>query len=177
MQTRPCRIAVIPADFAAFSQRCVPRRDDPENAEFLRALLLLGGALFMLTLLAYLCTTNWTWPFPRDKATLVLGRDFLNLWMYGRALLDADPARFYDIVDLQCRTGKTAGPRLSRPELAEPADRAGGDGAVRLLAYFPALFAWFAVSLLAVLSRRPPRGCRLRACSRWCWYRRPHCFA
>ena len=31
-----------------------PKADNPEDAEFLRALLVLGGALFTLTLLAYL---------------------------------------------------------------------------------------------------------------------------
>ena len=56
-----------------------PRTRDPANAEFLRALLVLGGALFVLTIATYLATTNWTGAFPRDKATLVLGRDFLNL--------------------------------------------------------------------------------------------------
>ena len=35
-----------------------PPTRDPDNAEFLRGLLLLGGALFVLTLIAYLCTTQ-----------------------------------------------------------------------------------------------------------------------
>src|ERR1700755_1658364 len=69
-----------------------PATRDPDNAEFLRALLVLGGALFVLTIATYLATTNWAGAFPRDKATLVLGRDFLNLWMYGRALFDGGEA-------------------------------------------------------------------------------------
>src|ERR1700739_2713383 len=75
-----------------------PETRDPVNAEFLRALLVLGGALFVLTIATYLATTDWAGAFPRDKATLVFGRDFLNLWMYGRALFEGgEPARFYDI--------------------------------------------------------------------------------
>ena len=37
----------------------VPETRDPDNAEFLRALLLLGGALFVLTIATYLATTDW----------------------------------------------------------------------------------------------------------------------
>jgi hypothetical protein len=39
---------------------------------------------------------TWAWPFPRDASTLVVGRDFLNFWMYGRAAWLPDPSRFYD---------------------------------------------------------------------------------
>src|ERR1044072_7459930 len=91
-----------------FRNLAAPTRD-PDNAEFLRGLLLLGGALFVLTLIAYLCTTSWTWPFPRDKATLVVGRDFLNLWMQGRAIGDADPMRFYDIFTYNDELAKMLG--------------------------------------------------------------------
>ena len=34
---------------------------------------------------------------PRDYMRFVVGRDFLNLWMYGRAAFEADPSRFYDV--------------------------------------------------------------------------------
>src|ERR1700742_2632889 len=73
----------------------VPATREPQKAEFLRVLMILGGTLFVLTLISYLLTTNWTGAFPRDKATLVLGRDFLNLWMYGVAAFEPDPARYY----------------------------------------------------------------------------------
>src|ERR1700752_2421031 len=86
--------AVGGSSLRRFFNALVPQTQTPENAEFLRALIVLGGALFALTLLTYFLTMSWTWPFPRDKATLVLGRDFLNLWMYGRAVGDADPAGF-----------------------------------------------------------------------------------
>ena len=70
-------------------QNLAPTTREAANAEFLRALLVLGGALFVLTLLSYFLTTDWASAFPRDKATLVVGRDFLNLWMYGRAAFEA----------------------------------------------------------------------------------------
>ena len=46
---------------------------------------------------AYFWTITWIAPIPRDATTLVVGRDFMNFWMYGRAAaFTADPGRFYD---------------------------------------------------------------------------------
>jgi hypothetical protein len=132
-----------------FFNALVPELDDPKDAEFLRALLLLGGALFTLTLLTYFCTTSWTWPFPRDKATLVLGRDFLNLWMYGRALLDVDPARFYDIATYNGELARLLGAGYPGQNWPNPPTALVVMAPFGLLAYFPALIAWFAVGLLA----------------------------
>src|SRR6478609_2310559 len=133
-----------------FSDAIVPKVDDPESAEFLRALLLLGGALFVLMLLTYFCTVNWTWPYPRDKATLVLGRDFLNLWMYGRAVLnDVDPARFYDVATYNAELARLVGPGYPGQNWPNPPTALVVMAPFGLLAYFPALIAWFAVGLLA----------------------------
>ena len=35
-----------------------PQTENPQNSEFLQALLVLGGVLFALTVLTYLCTTH-----------------------------------------------------------------------------------------------------------------------
>ena len=127
----------------------VPETDDPENAEFLRALLLLGGARFTLTLLTYFGTTSGTWPFPRDKATLVLGRDFLNLWMYGRAVGDVDPARFYDTATYNGELARLLGPLYPGQNWPNPPTALVVMAPFGLLAYFPALIAWFATGFLA----------------------------
>jgi hypothetical protein len=126
----------------------VPEMGEPENAEFLRALLLLGGTLFTLTLLTYFCTTSWTWPFPRDKATLVLGRDFLNLWMYGRAVHDIDPARFYDIATYNGELARLLGPGYPGQNWPNPPTALAVMAPFGLLAYFPALIAWFVIGTL-----------------------------
>jgi hypothetical protein len=61
------------------------------------ALLTWASALFVgLTALHYAWTISWSAPIPRDATTLVVGRDFLNFWMYGRAAWLPDPGRFYD---------------------------------------------------------------------------------
>lgn len=143
----------------------VPNTDNPEDAEFLRALLVLGGALFSLTLLTYFCTTSWSWPFPRDKATLVLGRDFLNLWMYGRAVFDVDPARFYDIVTYNDELAKLLGPSYPGQNWPNPPTALVVMAPFGWLSYFPALIAWFATGILAfyLAGRREVADARILA--------------
>jgi hypothetical protein len=63
----------------------------------LRDFAVLGTALFAITLVAYVWTIDWRGAIPRDGTTLAVGRDFLNLWMYGRAAGSADPGQFYDL--------------------------------------------------------------------------------
>src|SRR5690606_25275570 len=55
------------------------------------SVLFSGGVI-----VAYLVTADWSQAIPRDGTSLVIGRDFLNFWMYGRAAFTADPSRFYD---------------------------------------------------------------------------------
>jgi hypothetical protein len=64
----------------------------------LKVLLGAGTIFAVLTAGYYVFSATWTEPFPRDASTLVVGRDFLNFWMYGRAAWTPDPGRFYDVV-------------------------------------------------------------------------------
>jgi hypothetical protein len=157
--------AVAGSSLRRFFNALVPQTRTPENAEFLRALLVLGGALFVLTLLTYFSTTNWTWPFPRDKATLVLGRDFLNLWMYGRAVSDADPARFYDLATYNDELARLLGAGYPGQNWPNPPTALVIMAPFGLLAYFPALIAWFAIGLLAffLAGRREVSDARILA--------------
>jgi len=126
-----------------------PATREPQNSEFLRALAILGGALFVLTLVSYLLTTNWTGAFPRDKATLVLGRDFLNLWMYGVAAFEPDSSRFYDLVTYNHELANMLGPGYPGQNWPNPPTALVVMAPFGLLSYFPALLAWFSVSGLA----------------------------
>src|SRR6201991_4567763 len=130
-------------------QNLVPATHEPADAEFLRALIVLGGALFVLTLASYLFTTTWSGAFPRDKATLVVGRDFLNLWMYGVAAFEPDPARYYDIVTYNDTLAHLLGPGYPGQNWPNPPTALVVMAPFGVLSYFPALFAWFAVSLVA----------------------------
>jgi hypothetical protein len=129
--------------------RLVPDTRDRADAELLRALLILGATLFALTILTYLCTTHWANAFPRDRTTLVVGRDFLNLWMYGRAVFDTEPARFYDIVTYNAELAKLLGPGYLGQNWPNPPTALVIMAPFGLLDYFPALTAWFSASLLA----------------------------
>jgi hypothetical protein len=68
-------------------------KESRDAARFLAwmSALFSGGVL-----VAYLVTADWSPEIPRDGTSLVVGRDFLNFWMYGRAAVTADPSRFYD---------------------------------------------------------------------------------
>ena len=45
---------------------------------------------------AYIAGLHGSWPFLRDQAGYVVGRDLLNTWLAGKAALLPDPGRFYD---------------------------------------------------------------------------------
>ena len=46
---------------------------------------------------------------PRDGTGLVAGRDFLNLWMAGKAAWGVDPAQFYDLATYQAAMARFVG--------------------------------------------------------------------
>lgn len=127
-----------------------------ESRETLRALLFLGALAFVLLAIKYFLTLEWRDPIPRDGSSLVVGRDFLNMWMYGRTALTADPSRFYDPqlynAELQAMLGGDyPGQNWSYPPsimlLAAPFGR---------LPYLPALVAWLllTMSILVWTARR-----------------------
>src|SRR5437763_2867205 len=70
-----------------------------EDNEAIRSLNILGAFFFCVAAIGYLLTASWQPGIPRDGTSLVVGRDFLNFWMYGRAAADADPGRFYDAAE------------------------------------------------------------------------------
>jgi hypothetical protein len=67
-----------------------------EDRSALRLLTWASGGFVVVTAVYYVATISWVGPIPRDATTLVVGRDFLNFWMYGRAAWMPDPSRFYD---------------------------------------------------------------------------------
>ncbi|MGJ4926028.1 glycosyltransferase family 87 protein [Bradyrhizobium sp. HKCCYLS2038] len=127
-----------------------PAAADPADSEMLRSLLILGGLLFVLTLATYVATAHWTWPFPRDKTTLVIGRDFLNLWMFGRAAFGDDPTRFYDLVAYNHELAAMLGPNYPIQNWPNPPNALVVMAPFGLLDYFPALAAWAVLSALAL---------------------------
>src|ERR1051325_10049410 len=72
-----------------------PALSSPDR-DLAKAFAILGGFFLTATVGVYLWKLDGHPPFPRDGSTLVVGRDFLNLWMYGRAAALPDPGRWYD---------------------------------------------------------------------------------
>jgi hypothetical protein len=66
------------------------------NQDALKACAVLGGFFVVVAIGAYIYTLDIRPLFPRDGTTLVVGRDFLNFWMYGRAAQLPDPGQWYD---------------------------------------------------------------------------------
>ena len=67
-----------------------------QSRDSLRPLTILAAIFFVATAAYYFYTISWVEPIPRDATNLVIGRDFLNFWMYGRAAATPNPSRFYD---------------------------------------------------------------------------------
>jgi hypothetical protein len=88
--------------------------------------------------------------FPRDKTGLVVGRDFLNLWMYGRAVTDADPERFYDLATYNTELLRLLGPNYPGQNWPNPPTALLLMAPFGLLGFFPALLAWMAAGLTSL---------------------------
>ncbi|MGJ5177092.1 glycosyltransferase family 87 protein [Bradyrhizobium oligotrophicum] len=129
--------------------RRIPTVTNDADREMLQGLLLMGALLFILTLLTYVWTTQWSGPFPRDATTLVVGRDFLNFWMYGRAAFTPDPSRFYDIAVYNDALSALLGSDYPGQNVPNPPNALAVMAPFGLLPYLPALACWFAIGLLA----------------------------
>ncbi len=87
--------------FTGWLARLLPPGLGRDDSALFRDFAVLGSALFAVTFIAYAWTIDWRGAIPRDGTTLAVGRDFLNLWMYGRAATSPDPGQFYDLAAYQ----------------------------------------------------------------------------
>ncbi|MGJ4945385.1 glycosyltransferase family 87 protein [Bradyrhizobium sp. HKCCYLS1011] len=126
-----------------------PAAANEADREMLRGLAVLGGGFFIFTFVTFLWATQWSWPFPRDGSTLVVGRDFLNFWMYGRAAFTPDPSRFYDLSIYNDALAALLGPGYPGQNVPNPPNALVVMAPFGLLNYVPALLLWFALGLLA----------------------------
>ena len=118
-----------------------------ESREAARALLLLAAFFVVLTTGAYLYSMAWTGSIPRDGTTLVVGRDFLNLWMYGRAAWLTDPARWYDVAQYNAALEAVVGPNYPGQNWTNPPSLMFLMAPFGLLGYLPALLLWTVLSI------------------------------
>lgn len=122
------------------------------NRRLLRDFVLMGGVFFLVAIIVYAWLLPSASPFPRDGSGLVVGRDFLNFWMYGRAAASAQPWTWYDLGAYHQAIAALLGPgypgqNWSYPPsimlLAAPFGRMG---------YLPALALWTAFGLSTFLA-------------------------
>lgn len=111
----------------------------------------------LVTFCAQAVTIGWGGPFPRDASGLVVGRDFLNMWMYGQAAWSADPWRWYDVGRYQADMAALLGPGYPGQNWSYPPTVMLLAAGLGLLPYLPALALWTGFGLwtfVAALRRR-----------------------
>lgn len=119
-------------------------------AERLR-LLWIGAALLLLVFVpAYLLTITPGHGIARDGTSLVVGRDFLNIWMYGRAAWESDPARYYHMPTYLAALGPIVGEGYPGQLWSYPPVALLIAAPFGLLSYLPALLLWTLAGLVAL---------------------------
>ena len=112
----------------------------------LRGLAAAGGIAFAVVVIAYMATVNWHSAIPRDAIGAVLGRDFLNFWMYGHAAWLHDPARFYDVTTYNNFLRAALGNDLPLQDWSYPPHLLLVAAPFGFIGYLPALVLWFALT-------------------------------
>lgn len=89
--------------------------------------LLLAAAVcvFLWVMAPYLSSTEWKQGFLRENLTeheseWVIGRDFLNLWLAGKAAWEENPERYYDIAQYKKRVEEAAGEAYPQQQWSYP---------------------------------------------------------
>lgn len=112
-------------------------------------LLWIGAGLTLLIFVPAYCLTLTLGPgIPRDGTSLVVGRDFLNIWMYGRAAWQADPARYYDMPTYLAALGPVVGAGYPGQLWSYPPVALLIAAPFGLLPYLPALLLWTASGIV-----------------------------
>lgn len=115
-------------------------------------LLWVGAALLLLVFVpAYIFTLTPGHGIPRDGTSLVVGRDFLNIWMYGRAAWQADPQRYYDMDSYLAALGPVVGAGYPGQLWSYPPVAMLIAAPFGLLPYLPALALWTMCGTVAFL--------------------------
>lgn len=120
------------------------RSADPRHPLFFA-----GAIMVAIFLPYYLLTLDFRWPIPRDGTGLAVGRDFLNVWLYGRAAWAPDPARFYDWPAHWAAIEAVAGAEYPGQQWSYPPTLLLLTAPFGLLPYLPALAAWTVAGIVA----------------------------
>jgi Glycosyltransferase family 87 len=127
------------------------------SREVIKAFAILGGFFCIVALGTYLYGLDTGSAFPRDGSSLVVGRDFLNFWMYGRAAALPNPGHWYNAVAYQRELATLLGPDYPGQNWSYPPTVMLIAAPFGRLGYLPALLVWTVAGLaifLAVAARR-----------------------
>ncbi len=96
---RTASVSGNPIVTAAALSTSGPTDDTPatEGRSAVTLLAIVSGIFATLTAAYYVWTLSFNGGIPRDATTLIVGRDFLQFWMYGRAAWMPHPGQFYDL--------------------------------------------------------------------------------
>jgi Glycosyltransferase family 87 len=136
----------------------VPAFEDSKDREFFRDLAVLAVAMFAIAAVGYLATVDWATTFPRDSSTLIVGRDFLNIWMYGRAALEPDPGRLYDIATYNRELQALLGPGYPGQNWPNPPSFFLISLPFGVLNFYPALLCWLALGVVLFVAAARREG-------------------
>jgi hypothetical protein len=133
-----------------------PQHGADADRETIKAFAILGGFFFAATLGLYLYNLHGDAPFPRDGSSLVVGRDFLNFWMYGRAATLPDPGRWYDAAVYQHALADLLGPGYPGQNWSYPPTIMLIAAPFGQLGYLPALAIWtlLGIGIVLIAARR-----------------------
>jgi hypothetical protein len=125
------------------------REEDRQNIR----ILTVASCIFLgLTVVVYVWKISWVAPIPRDATRLVIGRDFLNFWMYGRAAWLPDPSQFYDPRTYNAVLLALLGPDYPGQNWSYPPSVMLIAAPFGRLSYFEALLCWTILGLGIFLS-------------------------
>ena len=126
-----------------------------QSRSTIRVLTWASAIFAALTIIAYIATITWVRPIPHDATSLVVGRDFLNFWMYGRAAWLPDPSRYYDPHIYNVLLTSFIGPAYPGQNWSYPPSIMLVAAPFGRLGYFPALLIWtlFGLAIFIFVAR------------------------
>src|SRR6516164_409297 len=128
-----------------------------KNIILLGECALLGVISFVAVAIVYIHNSKFASPISGNGISLVVGRDFLDFWMYGRAAHMAQPWRWYDITAYNHALSSLLGTAYLGRIWSYPPSVMLVAAPFGLIGFLPALLLWTICGLLilaVVIMRR-----------------------
>jgi len=120
-----------------------------DTSERLRLLTWAAVLLFVAYGAVYVATLDFGHLIPRDGKMHVIGRDFLNFWMYGRAAFEANPGQYYDLRTYWAAADAVTGPGYPPQLWSYPPSVMLLAAPFGMLPYMGALAIWTVIGIAA----------------------------